>query len=424
MKNKILILSLTVLLSSLTFTSTAPTNKQLFVRSNKVNISNEIKNVIMFIGDGMGLGQIEAAEVKKGSDLSFSNTNDPAWTYHGYSNTDSLTSEGFTLDTTKSLIRPELNKTLYDNADSPYSASGNYASNTCYTDSAAGGTALATGYKTTNAAIGVSPFGEQYENLVEIAKGLNKKTGVVSTDKLDGATPSSFLVHVEERHMSDEIVNQAANSDADLIMTVKPDNWSTTFENKFKNKGFHYANDFNESNIEEEKEIILFDELLALSTLTPSLADLTMYALDKLDNEEGFFLMVEGANIDKAAHANQAGTMIAETLGLDEAVNVASSWAANRDDTIIVVTADHETGAVYFDKSKANQDNIYDEVKFLSQNHSRSRVPVSVYGDISEFLNTYEDMLNEQGVIDEGMIDECENYIDNTDIFKLCASYL
>ena len=134
--------------------------------------------------------------------------------------------------------------------------------------------------------------------------------------------------------------------------------------------------------------------------------------------------MVEGANIDKAAHANQAGTMIQETLALDEAVQTAASWAKGRDDTLIIVTADHETGAVHFDKTKANKNNIYDEVKFLSYNHSRSRVPVSVYGDISEFLSTYENMLNKQGIIDKGLEDECVNYIDNTDVFKMCASYL
>lgn len=423
-KNIFTIIVLSALSSILSACNYNPTNVELFVRNANVNNDKNIKNVILFIGDGMGLGQIEAAEIKKGNDLSFHNYNDSSWTYHGYINTDSLTSNGFTLDTTNSLIRPELNKTLYDNADSPYSADGNYASNTCYTDSAAGGTALATGNKTTNASIGLSPLGEELTNLVEIASGLGKKAGVLSTDTLDGATPSSFLAHANERHQSEELILDAAKSDANLIMTVKPSSWSSTYENKFKSNNFHFANSFNESSITSEKEIILFDKLLAGSTLTPSLADLTIYALDKLDNEDGFFLMVEGANIDKAAHAHQAGTMIQETLALDEAVQTAASWANGRDDTLIIVTADHETGAVYFDKNKANKNNIYDEVKFLSSNHSRSRVPVSVYGDISEFLYAYEDLLTVQGIIDLGFEDECANYIDNTDVFKMCASYL
>lgn len=423
-KNIFKVIALSALFSLLSACNYNPTNAELFVRNQNINPSRSIKNVILFIGDGMGLGQIEAAEVKKGDDLSFHNKNDSSWTYHGYINTDSVTSNGFTLDTTKSLIRPEQNKSLYDNADSPYSADGNYASNTCYTDSAAGGTALATGSKTTNASIGISPLGEELENLVEIASGLGKKTGVLSTDTLDGATPSSFLAHADERHQSDELIKDASKSDANLIMTVKPSSWSTTYENQFKTNNFHFATSFATTSISSEKELVLFDNLLAGGTLTPSLADLTIYALDKLDNEEGFFLMVEGANIDKAAHANQAGTMIQETLALDEAVQTAASWEKGRDDTLIIVTADHETGAVHFDKTKANKNNIYDEVKFLSYNHSRSRVPVSVYGDISEFLNTYESILNKQGVIDKGLADECQNYIDNTDVFKLCASYL
>ena len=423
-KNIFVILMLSALIPTLNACNYDINNAQLFVRNANVNSSSNIKNVILFIGDGMGLGQIEAAEIKKGKDLSFHNKDDSSWTYHGYVNTDSVTSNGFTLDETKSIIRPNQNETLYDNADSPYSADGNYASNTCYTDSAAGGTALATGSKTTNASIGISPLGEELENLVEIASGLGKKAGVLSTDTLDGATPSAFLAHADERHQSDELIKDAAKSDANLIMTVKPSSWSTTYENQFKANNFHFATSFENTSISSQKELVLFDNLLAGSTLTPSLADLTIYALDKLNNEEGFFLMIEGANIDKAAHSHQAGTMIQETLGLDEAVNVASSWAKARNDTIIVVTADHETGAVYFDKNKANQNNIYDEVKFLSSNHSRSRVPISVYGDINEFLNTYESILNKQGIIDMGLEDECSNYIDNTDVFKLCASYL
>lgn len=394
------------------------------IENNRINTNNEIKNVILFIGDGMGPSHVEAAGIRKGSPLCFWDENNSDWTYHGYSNTDSLTSNGFYLDTSKTLLNPLYNDTLYDNASSPYGASGNYMSNTCYTDSAAGGTALATGYKTTNAAISMNPLGEDLPTLVEIARGMNKKAGVVSSDTLDGATPASFISHVPERHLAEDIIKDGVNSGANLLMSVKPDEWSSTFDTLYKNNGYNVSTNWDNASINSEKEIILFDHLLAGSTLTPSLSDLTVYALDKLDNDNGFFLMVEGANIDKAAHEHQSGKMIQETLDFERAIQTCASWANGRDDTLIVVTADHETGAIYFDKEKANKNNIIDEVKFLSYNHSRTRVPVSVYGDASEFFLTYENYLTKQGPIDKGLETENHNYIDNTDIFKLCVSYL
>ena len=422
---KICTLSIVTILSLLVYnTNNYEYDSKNIVKNNRINNNNEIKNVILFIGDGMGPTHVNAASVRKGSPLCFWDETNTDWTYHGYVNTDSLTSEGFTLDTSKTLLNPKYNSSLYDNAVSPYGASGNYMSNTCYTDSAAGGTALATGYKTTNAALGVNPHGEKLTNLVEIAVGLNKKAGVVSSDSLTGATPASFISHVDERHKGDEIIKSALNSNANLLMAVKPDEWTNTYTNSYKNKGYNVSFSWDDAKVDSEKEIILFDNLLAGSSLTPSLTDLTIYALDKLDNENGFFLMVEGANIDKAAHENQAGKMIQETLDFDEAIYNATLWAGDRGDTLICVTADHETGAIYFDSDKATKENIYDEVKFLSYNHSRTRVPISVFGDASEFFNTYAQYLSVLGPIDKGLESENKNYIDNTDVFKLCASYL
>ena len=114
-----------------------------------------------------------------------------------------------------------------------------------------------------------------------------------------------------------------------------------------------------------------------------------MYALDKLDNENGFFLMVEASEIDKASHSNQAGTAIRELLELDQTVEMVTQWVGDRDDTLIVVTADHETGALYYNENTATKQNIFDNIKFLSQNHSRTRVTVDVFGKIDEFIEEY-----------------------------------
>ena len=128
-----------------------------------------------------------------GEPLVFDKT-DENWAYHAYSNTDSLSSEGFTLDTSKSLLRPEENPSLYDpSAENPYASGANNGVVTSFTDSAAGGSALACGEKFVNSQVGLDILGQPVENLVEIAHGLGKKTGVLTSDEICGATPSSSL---------------------------------------------------------------------------------------------------------------------------------------------------------------------------------------------------------------------------------------
>ena len=390
--------------------------------TTNVRETNKIKNVILFIGDGMGPNHVDAGGVLKGEPLCFDVT-DENWAYHAYSNTDSRTSEGFTLDTTKSLLRPDLNPSLYDGTPSPYSpdgeklgASGNI---TTYTDSAAGGSALACGIKFTNSRIGMDIDGKPVENLVEIAKGLGKKAGVVTSDNIVGATPSDFLVHVGERHLSDEIIRGVAASPVDLVLTRTDSSYTNdqaTYESLFNTNGFDISYDTSTLNKDSERIIGLFPGVMPKKDpRAPTLEELTTFALDYLDNEEGFFLMVEGANIDKQSHSNQTKLMLNELMGFNEAVKAAEQWAANREDTLIVVTADHETGGLYYDRENATQETIVADIKWLSQNHSRTRVDIAVYGDISSFVNKFGSRFGEL----EGL-----PYWDNTDVFRLCSWYL
>lgn len=387
----------------------------------KEDYQSKYKNVILFIGDGMGPNHVDAGEIYLGQPFCFNVTNDK-WTYHAYSNTDSLTSQGFTLDQTKSLIRPEENNTLYDGKPSPYDpnvslgASGNI---TCYTDSAAGGTALATGVKVTNSRIGTDINGNDIENLVEIAKGLGKKAGVVSSDEVVGATPSTFVAHVGERHYAAEILDDMAASDADLILaktTLEYENNKTLYETKFKNGGFDLAYNRSELDIESEKLFGVFPGVAwKEDPRVPTLAELTVFALDYLDNEEGFFLMVEGSQIDKHSHAHQTTMMLKELLGFNEAVQAAQDWASGRDDTIIVVTADHETGGLYFDRDTATKETITTDIKWLTYNHSRTRVDIAIYGNIERYLELYGNNFKTL----EGI-----PYWDNTDVFRFCSWHL
>ena len=390
-------------------------------------ITKKYKNIIMFIGDGMGPNHVDAGGVYLGKPLCFDVT-DENWTYHAYSNSDSRTSEGFSVDTTKSLLRPELNSTLYDGMPSPYGGSnlGTSGSITTYTDSAAGGTALATGVKVTNSRIGQDINGDPIENLVEIASGLGKKTGVVTSDNLTGATPSSFLVHVGERNMKDEIIKGVAASPVDLVLTQNLDEFKKNkeaYEALYKQNGFSIAYSKEELNPSSERQLGLFPLVASRpDPRTPSLEDLTTYALDYLDNEEGFFLMVEGSNIDKKSHSNEAKLMMNELIGFNDAVESATEWAEGRDDTLIVVTADHETGGLYYDRENSTQENIISNIKWKTYNHSRTRVDIAIYGDISEYIAIYGDEIGEIS----SLPDELEGlpYWDNTDVFRLCATYL
>lgn len=414
MKKKIILVSSLVLVSLI--------GPHSLVKASSTPLK-EYKNVIMFIGDGMGVNHVDAGGVYLGEPLCFDVT-DENWTYHAYSNTDSRTSEGFTLDTSKSLLDPDLNSTLYDGTPSPYSPEGEKLGTsgniTTYTDSAAGGSALACGIKFTNSRIGMDIDGKPVENLVEIASKLNKKTGVVTSDELVGATPSDFLVHVGERHLSDEIIKGVADSPVDLVLSKNTSSYKDKqkdYETLFTSKGFdNIAYNKNSLNIEADRILGLFDGVMPKTDpRAPTLAELTAFSLDFLDNEEGFFLMVEGSNIDKKSHANQTISMLTELLGFNEAVKTATRWAEGRDDTLIVVTADHETGAMYYDKEKATQETITNDIKWLSTNHSRARVDIAIYGDIQDYIAKYGSNFSSlQGL----------PYWDNTDVFKLCASYL
>lgn len=419
---KLIILS--AIFTSLTCFSYIGSSYSKLVNANNdvVEVNKEIKNVIIFIGDGMGPSHVDAAGIYLGEPLCFDVTNDD-WSYHAYSNTDSRTSEGFSLDTSKSLLRPEENKTLYDGTPSPYSPEGSTLGTsgniTTYTDSAAGGSALACGEKFTNSSIGMDIYGKHVENLVEIASSLNKKTGVVTSDTLVGATPSDFLVHVPSRHMEDDIIKGVANSPVDLVLAKNPDSYinnKTNYETLFKNNNFDVAYDRASLNKESERILGLFNGVMPKTDpRAPTLAELTTFALDYLDNDEGFFLMVEGSGIDKKSHSNQSKLVIDEMLGFNDAVKAATMWASGRDDTVMLVTADHETGALYYNRDIVTQDNIVEEMKWLSQNHSRTRVDIALYGDTTKFTKKYESKFSTL----EGL-----PYWDNTDVFKFCSYYL
>ena len=242
-----------------------------------------------------------------------------------------------------------------------------YANNRFITGSAAAGTALATGYKTNIGRISMNPDGtEPFESIAEWAKKQGLKTGIISSVSIDHATPAVFYAHQPSRGNYFEIGLDLAASDIDFfggggfVIPMKVINGDTIriIKRAIEN-GFTFVNtleDFKALKPGTGKVLAIAPRLAADAAMpymidgnegNPSLADFTQKAIDLLQDGSGFFMMVEGGKIDWAGHGNDAATNIMETLAFDEAIAVAKAfYDQHPDETIIVVTADHETGGL------------------------------------------------------------------------------
>jgi alkaline phosphatase len=282
--------------------------------------------IILMIGDGMGVPAITAASYAKGAPLSMLAMGDMGW----------MTTHSYEFVTT---------------------------------DSAASATAIATGHKTHYEGVSVKPGtskanetdDEQHlETVLEKAEKAGWRTGLVSTSKIVHATPAAFASHRAHRRSYEGIARDMYESGVDVLLGGGPRYFNKRSDGDdllkgFEKKGYKIAT--TRKQIEQASE--LSDKLVGLphdpdfppagdSSRAMDLADMTDSALSVLDrdNEEGFFLMVEGSQIDWRGHKLDGEGVVKETLDFDSAVAVAREYASKRDDTLVVVTADHETGGM------------------------------------------------------------------------------
>lgn len=261
-------------------------------------------------------------------------------------------------------------------------------------DSACSATQLATGKHARSETIGLDADGNPAQTVLEFAESLGKSTGLVTDTRITHATPAGFAAHVAHRSMEPKIAEQMLASGADVLLSAGLRNFlpqgsaSATgteeipypFQSRrtddldlleqARAKGFTtvFTRDALEATPADRilglfANSAMMDGILDAQTrddpsrTEPTLAEMTRKALDVLSrNDNGFFLMVEGGQIDWAAHNNDAGRLLHELLRFEEAIAVVQDWAANRDDTLVVVTADHETGGFGFSYSKAHLD--------------------------------------------------------------------
>lgn len=248
-------------------------------------------------------------------------------------------------------------------------ASRTWSTDSVVPDSAAAGTALATGTKTSNKAVGVDPDGKPVPTILEMAKQAGKSVGLVTTVFLQDATPASFAAHNQDRHDYLDIAVDMLNHDVDVLMGGGEEYFlpagakgcfatggdrtdGRNLIDEAMAKGYqHVCTAADLEAVDPSKTDKLFGTFAGndmTRPYAPSLSDMTRKAIDILDkNPNGFFLMVEGGQIDVAAHLNDALGTLGDVVGFDEAVKAALDYqGAERPDTLVIVTADHATGGL------------------------------------------------------------------------------
>lgn len=288
------------------------------------------------------------------------------------------------------------------------------------TDSAAAGTAIAAGRKVYNGVISAALPGDgsALPTVLEASKAAGKKTGLVTTSYLTDATPSVFGAHVKARAMGKDIAEQYLKDSRPNVLLGGPDkskNVPLTKEGGEK-AGYKVVTDRAglQALVAEPPDHLLgifgaggpmcyeFDHATTTRKdydRIPHLTEMTKAALEILaKSEKGFFLMVEGACIDKASHGNHLERAVYETVEFDNAVRAAVEWASKRDDTLVLVTADHETGGLKVVEGKAA--GTMPSVTWSSKGHTSADVPLWGQGPGSEKI---------------------AGLLDNTDIFRLAS---
>lgn len=325
------------------------------VKENTVShISSEVKkpkNIILLIGDGMGLSQVSAAIYYKDGKPNF---------------------ERFgTIGLSKTSSSSEL-----------------------ITDSAAGATVFSAGVKTYNGAIGVDKDTIPVPTIVEhlVKKGYG--TGIVATSSIQHATPAAFYAHVKSRRMYEEITEFAPKSGVNFFAGGGLKFFNDRKDGKdlldeMRVNGYEVITDKLPKVPSTKNELILLAED-GMPKMSEGRGDFlpnaTKLALDKLSkNEMGFFLMVEGSQIDWGGHDNDADYLIEELLDFDKTLGVALDFAKNNGETLVIVAADHETGGFTLSADGKNYNKI--KSSFSTTGHSGTMVPVFAEGPGASLFN-------------------------------------
>lgn len=321
----------------------------------------KVKNVILMIGDGMSLAHMYTAWTANRGQLWLENAQ-----YTGLSKT--------------------------------------WCTNRLVCDSDSGGTALATGQKTCYHAVGTDPQGNPLTTLCDLAKAKGKSAGIAVTCRLWDATPCDFSCHNLDRDKEQELIGDYPTSGLDYAFGGGAKYFTNRADGRdiFKEleaNGYHVSRTWDD--LAAWKSGKVFAVPYDVDTPLPDergdlLARASLKGIELLNqNRNGFFMMVEGSQLDDYGHFNQLDLLMKETLDFDQTIGNMMKWAAQDGETLVVVTADHETGGLTL--VDGNKDEGKVTCCFSTKSHSGVMVPVYAFGPGSE---------------------QFSGIMENTDIFK------
>lgn len=306
------------------------------------------KYIFLFIGDGMGMAHVDATEgylASMKNDIRMNRLNMTGMEVHSYMTT--------------------------------------YAQDRFITGSAASGTAIATGHKTTIGTISMDPeHKKNFKTIAEKAKENGYKVGILTSVQINHATPAVFYAHEPSRHSYYSIGKQLTTSHFDFFggggfksPEGKDKNQQSLIE-LAKENGYKYVDnkrEFNKLNPGDGKVMAVnprtddgaMPYAIDMNHQDITLAGFTKKAIEVLDNEDGFFMMVEGGKIDWAAHANDAASIVHDVIDFDNAIKQALDfYHKHPDETLIIVTADHETGGMSVGSRSTKYSSFYNRLKY------------------------------------------------------------
>lgn len=330
-------------------------NKQFYEVKNytKKKIREEKpKNIIFLIGDGMGVAQVYAGLIANKGNL-YINT----MPVSGFSKTNS--------------------------------------SDELITDSAAGATAFSIGEKTYNGAIGVDKNEIPKKTILEMAEEKGLGTGLISTCAITHATPASFIAHQQNRGMQEEIAADFLKTDIDLFIG----GGRTYFEKRKDERNLLFELESNGYDVVTSIDSLQFSKSDKVAALIEDehpqpvmlgrgnmLIEASQFAMKKLKkNKNGFFLMIEGSQIDWGGHDNNVPYLVTEMLDFDKTIGEVLKFAAKDGKTLVVITADHETGGLAINGGELEQGIV--EGKFTTGGHTGIMVPVFAFGPQAELFS-------------------------------------
>ena len=311
---------------------------------------NVQKNIILIIGDGMGVPQITAGMYKLKNQTALEN-----FPIIGLSKT--------------------------------------HSSNALVTDSAAAGTAIACGEKTANGTVGISMRNQKLTSILELSKQKGYKTGIIATSTIVHATPAAFYANVLSRNQYEDIALQLSDSDVDYFIGGGRKFFLNRKDKRNLLKemtSYDIVNSIKKFDESKSDKIAYFtsseDPYPIRNGRIPNLSDAVEKMLPKLSNNDNpYFLLIEASQIDWGGHKNDIDYVLTEFIDMDKAINKVIEFTKNDKNTIVIVTGDHETGGLAITSGRIR--NFQIKTEFSTIGHSAVMIPVFAKGAHSEIFS-------------------------------------